>query len=83
MAQLDDLNAAAEAVSQVIAQISTDEASVLAELKALQALPGAPDLSGVIAKLTGAVATATAADEALKAAIPAAPPAPPAAPPAA
>ena len=68
MSQLDDLNAAANAVASIIDQIRLDEDSVLAQLAALQKAGGA-NLAPVIAQLQGIHDKAVLADNALAAAI--------------
>lgn len=73
MSQLDDANAAVDAVTNALDTIIGDDASVLAELKTLQAQPPATvDLSGIISKLQIAGAKATAEITNLQAVLPAA-----------
>lgn len=66
MAQLDDLQAAANSIDAVLTLISGDEASVIAKLQALEATT--PDLAPIIAQLQQAHDHAVIVDGALAAA---------------
>jgi len=73
MAQIDDLNAAIDSLSNDLADVGTNVSTVLAELKAAQSAGTPVDLTSAIAKLQTADSSLKSIDQTLKDAEPQAP----------
>jgi len=73
MAQIDDLNAAIDSLSNDLADVGTNVSTVLQELKDAQSAGTPPDLTSAIAKLQTADSSLKSIDQTLKDAEPQAP----------